>query len=84
MNFNIFQKCGGNFEEILGNHGEIQHVEYKSVGSKGLMKDANKYQDLSLLGPTQVLTDKGLSAATTFIGALCGKNGCSSRSKVRG
>ena len=23
-----------NFEEILGNHGEIQHVGYKYVGSK--------------------------------------------------
>ena len=32
-------KFCGNFEEISGNHGEIPHTGWKSVGSKGLMKD---------------------------------------------
>ena len=37
LNLGMCSKFWGNFEENLGNHGEIPHTGYKFKGSKGLI-----------------------------------------------
>ena len=38
LNLGMCSKFWGNFEENLGNNGEIPHTGYKFMGSKGVIK----------------------------------------------
>ena len=55
----------------------------KKTAFRLLMKDANKYQALSLLGSTTELTKEGLAGATAFVEALYGKSCCTCLNSLR-